>query len=125
MALIFHIVDLAAWDEARSIGLYEPPSLHTEGFIHFSTADQVLRVADNFYRSQPGLGLLVVDTDRLTSPLKWEAPAHPVTVEMPPGEGELFPHLYGPLNVDAATRVLDFPAEPDGTFRLPDDLLPS
>lgn len=123
MPTIFHIISAAAWEEARSIGLYAPESLRAEGFIHFSTADQVVRVANSFYRGEPNLVLLVVDTDRLTSRLKWEAPIHPNQsspgADMPVIE-EQFPHLYGPLNLDAVTRVLDFTPGADGTFTMPD-----
>lgn len=117
--MIYHITSLLNWEQARAIGLYEPDSLRREGFIHFSTAAQVERVANSFYRGQPGLVLLVIDTTRLRSPLKWEDPAHPAPTDEPP-TGEQFPHLYGPLNVDAVVRVLDFPADADGGFHLPD-----
>jgi uncharacterized protein (DUF952 family) len=121
MTTILHITSLAAWEEARAIGLYEVESLQAQGFIHFSTAEQCVRVADSYYRGQRGLVLLVVDTERLTSPLKWEAPIAPAnSAEMNPNEGEQFPHLYGPLNVDAVIKVLDFPPrDEDGTFALP------
>lgn len=121
--LILHITNSAAWDEARMIGLYRAASLDSEGFIHCSGPEQVLTVANNFYRGQTGLLLLMIDPARLSAPLKYEPPAHPTGhSEQPDPEVEeaLFPHLYGPLNVDAVVRVLDFPPRPDGTFALPE-----
>ena len=117
--MIYHITSLLEWEQGRAIGLYAPESLRREGFIHFSTAAQVERVANSFYRGQDGLVLLVVDTARLRSPLRWEAPAHPAPSDAPPTD-EQFPHLYGPLNVYAVVQVHDFPPDADGVFHLPD-----
>jgi uncharacterized protein (DUF952 family) len=121
MSLLLHIAPLREWEEARSIGVYTPASLRTEGFIHLSSTSQVINVANAFYRDQPNLVLLVIDSDKLTSELKWEAPAHPATTAdaPPPDPRSQFPHLYGPLNMDAVVRVLDFQPGPDGTFSLP------
>ncbi|MFO7321026.1 MAG: DUF952 domain-containing protein [Chloroflexota bacterium] len=117
MALILHITTVDAWDEARSIGLYKGDTLQTQGFIHFSRPDQILQVANNFYAGRNDLVLLVVDTKRLTSELRWEAPVHAGGNGPKADEAEdLYPHLYGPLNVDAVIRVVDFKPGPDGTF---------
>lgn len=122
MAIILHITTRAEWDAARSSGLYSAPSLRDEGFIHFSTARQVAGVANRFYRGRTGLVLLEVDTDRLTSPLKWEPPAHPGGEPVARDESdERFPHLYGPLAVDAVVRVRDYAAGADGAFVPPAD----
>jgi uncharacterized protein (DUF952 family) len=120
MMPILHLTRRADWDAAKLAGRYEAASLHSEGFIHFSTADQVVRVANAFYSGQSDLVLLVVDPERITADLRWEAPAHPgISPDAP--EGELFPHVYGPLNVNAVIRVIAFPPTNDGTFRLPDE----
>lgn len=104
---IYHITPRAAWDAAQSVGQYTAPSLESDGFIHFSRADQVNGVYQAFYRGQPGLVLLEVDTTRLSADLRWEPPAHPggaAPPSLPPAES-LFPHLYGPLNLDAVVAV--------------------
>ncbi|HMQ34809.1 MAG TPA: DUF952 domain-containing protein [Chloroflexaceae bacterium] len=109
MKPIFHITTVAAWEDARRAGAYTADSLATEGFIHLSTRAQLLWVADRFYRGQAGLVLLAVDPARLLAELRYE--------ESEPGQR--FPHLYGPLNLDAVVAAHPFPPEPDGTFRLP------
>jgi uncharacterized protein (DUF952 family) len=116
--LILHITNQPEWDAAQSAGQYEAPSLHSEGFIHFSTADQVVWVANAFYAGQNDLRLLIVDPERLSAELRWEDPAHP-GVRMDIVQSEVFPHLYGPLNLDAVLQVVPFPVGNDGTFRLP------
>ena len=97
---------------------YAPDSLRSEGFIHCSTPAQVIDTANRFYRGQDDLVVLHIDESRLTAELKYEASA------MAHGEaaGELFPHLYGKLNVEAVERVVELRCEADGTFQLPDGL---
>ena len=115
---ICHIAAREAWTEATRAGQYVAPSLAAEGFIHCSTAEQILPVARKFYGSQRGLVLLVIDPARLTSAMKWEAPADGL---YPPGvrAGSKFPHVYGPINVEAVVQVLDFEADANGEFTLP------
>jgi uncharacterized protein (DUF952 family) len=63
--------------------------------------------------------LLVIDPKRLSPELRWEPPAHPNhQADLPPSD-ELFPHLHGPLNLDAVVKVLDFEPEVDGKFSQP------
>jgi uncharacterized protein (DUF952 family) len=113
--MILHIAKRAEWDAAQARREYAPPSLSVEGFIHCSTPAQILDTANRFFRGQNDLAVLCIDPHRLAAPLRYEAPAM-AHDERP---SERFPHLYGPLNLDAVTQVLDFPCEPDGTFRLP------
>jgi len=97
---------------------YAPDSLRSEGFIHCSTLAQVIDTANRFYRGRQDLVVLCIEESRLTAELKYEAPA------MPRDEAadELFPHLYGELNVEAVERVVGLPCESDGSFQLPDGL---
>jgi uncharacterized protein (DUF952 family) len=120
MSLIVHIVSRYDWEDARAAGEYRAESLESQGFIHCSTPEQVTRVANAVYHGQTGLALLVIETDRLAAPLKFEPPVHPAAGRPETGSAELFPHLYGALNLDAVVRVVDFPPQPDGTFALPD-----
>ena len=118
---ILHITTRKAWIEATRTGAYSAPSLETEGFIHGSTLKQLLPVAGKFYRGQAGLVVLEIDPARLSSELKWEPPSGGGP---PPGvpEGEAFPHVYGPINLDAVIQVLDLEADHNGDFSLPPSL---
>ncbi|MEU6663182.1 DUF952 domain-containing protein [Streptomyces sp. NPDC046821] len=103
MTELLHITERALWDAAQPSGAYEMSTrgktLAEEGFIHCSLADQLQRVADFLYGGYKGpdeLVVLVIDSARVPSPIRFEAPE--------PG-GEEFPHIYGPLPVDAVTEV--------------------
>jgi uncharacterized protein (DUF952 family) len=109
--MILHIATRSQWKAAQAEGLYRGDTLATEGFIHASEPHQVLRSANKFFAGQQDLVLLCIDPARLTVELRYEEAA-----------GQLFPHLYGPLNLDAVTRVVDFPLNPDGTFTLPTEI---
>ena len=113
--MILHIVKRSEWDEAVRRGIYAPPTVSAEGIVHCSTIAQTLQTANRFFRGQEGLVLLCIDERLLTAALKYQPPA--ITHGERPSE--LFPHIHGPLNLDAVTHVVDFPCEPDGSFRLP------
>lgn len=108
--MILHITHRADWQTARVAGEYWPDSLDTEGFIHCSTPEQVLGPANEFYRGQTDLVLLVIDPAHLTQKLVYEDCYE---------SGTAFPHIYGPLNLDAVTAVVPFIPLADGTFELP------
>lgn len=107
-APIVHITTAAEWAAAQRDGAYRAPSLDTDGFIHLSRADQVVRVADAAFRGREDLVLLAVDPERLSAPVRWE----------PAEDGETFPHVYGPIEVAAVVAVVAFPEGPSG-FSLP------
>ncbi len=117
MHVIFHIIARDEWARAQTQGEYRAASLATDGFIHCSTRSQVVDTADNFFRGRTDLLLLCIDERRTSSPVKYEPPAGPAPHD--PAIDPLFPHLYGPLNLDAVLAVYDFPASADGAFRLP------
>lgn len=118
--LIYHITSTAAWDAARLTPAYRAESLESDGFIHFSTKDQIVRVADAVYAGRDDLVLLCVNPERLHAELKYEPPD--LSIPAAHYHGELFPHLYGALNVDSVVRVLAFPPGGDGRFSLPPEL---
>ncbi|MCA0456321.1 MAG: DUF952 domain-containing protein [Chloroflexi bacterium] len=120
MSTILHITSLPEWETALENGTYTAPSLAKEGFIHCSTREQVLPVANNFYRGQTNLVLLVMDTEQVQAPLKWEGPINPVTGQPEVGNDKLFPHIYGAINVEAVVKVVAFPPKADGSFELPE-----
>ena len=120
--MIYHITSRANWDEAQTSGRYCAPSLESEGFIHCSTRDQVLGVANEFYRGQTDLMLLCIDESLLRTPLAWEAPAHPKSSRAEQSaDDSVFPHIYGVLNLDAVIGAFDFNEARTG-FALPPNL---
>lgn len=112
--MILHIASRAEWDETQGRGEYAASSLKAEGFIHCSTENQVLAVANAFYRGRKDLVLLVIDESRLKPVLRWEAPAGSPAAGI--SESDSFPHIYGAINLQAVTAVVDFPPEADGSW---------
>ena len=109
--LIYHITSRTSWSAAQKSGEYSADSLMSQGFIHSSKLDQILRVAIAFYGNRHGLVILVIDPSKLKPEVRWEAGTDKTD--------ELFPHIYGHLNLEAVDRVLDFEPGPDGIFHLP------
>ena len=96
---ILHLTTRAEWEAARACRRYAPPSLAAEGFIHFSDAAQVARVAAARFAGVEDVVLLCVPVDRLDAPLRYETSD---------AGAERFPHLYGPLDVEAVARAVPF-----------------
>ena len=116
--MIFHITSSDAWADAQQRGDYRAESLETEGFIHCSTHSQVLPVAENYYKGQSGLILIVIESTLLSSALKWEPPSGG-TPPLGVPEGDLFPHIYGPINLNAVVKILDLETDSRDKFILP------
>lgn len=110
MAVIFHITTREVWEGATPVGSYRPEGFAAEGFIHCSTREQVVRVADARFRGQSGLVLLCIDTERVAAEIVYE------NLE---GGRELFPHIYGELSAGAVVEVLEFEPGADGRFSFP------
>ncbi len=116
--MIYHIATRQDWDDSQPRGAYHTASLDKEGFIHCSTATQVLHVGNAFYRGRNDLVLLLIDESKLAHELKWEAPAGPPASGI--SDSDKFPHVFGPINFSAIASVLDFVPDPvSGTFTLP------
>ncbi len=105
MPSIFHIVSVEAWPAAQAAGEYRGDTLATEGFIHCSRAEQVAAVANAFYAGRAHLALLRIDRALVTSEVRDEL-----------SDGDVFPHIYGPLNLDAIVEVMPFVLGTDGRF---------
>ena len=111
MPTIYKISSASAWREAERQGVYKgSPDDLRDGYIHFSTASQVPETARKHYFGQTGLFLIAVDADALGESLRWERSR----------TDELFPHLYGELDLAAVTAILDMRARSDGFHDIPE-----
>ncbi len=96
--MIYHVVTKSSWKQALQQEYYEAASLVTEGFIHLSKEEQVEGVLQRYYKNVPALLLLHVDESKLVAELKYE---------LSPSLNEMFPHLYGRLNLDAVIAITE------------------
>ena len=102
---IVHLCNRSAWRAALQIGEYRPPSLETEGFIHCSRPGQIVDVANRFYPGAWDLVLLWIDPQQVRAEIRWDAV-----------DEQVFPHIYGPLNLTAVLAVDEFCPGTDGVF---------
>ncbi len=111
MPAIYHACRAEEWAAAEQSGRYAG-SLQdrADGFIHFSTAEQLAGSLAKHRQGQAGLVLLAVDPARLGAALRWE----------PARGGQLFPHLYGDLPPAAVLSVRPLPLDADGRHLLPE-----
>ena len=93
--LIYHILLPETWEAIKDNSFYETESLADEGFIHCSYDDQLEGVLERYYSDADRVVVLSVDANRLTSPL----------VSEPSTNDEPYPHVYGPINLDAVVKA--------------------
>jgi release factor glutamine methyltransferase len=105
--LLVHICQRKEWLSAQEQGIYISYSFNREGFIHCSQPQQILQVANTFYRGVSELVLCWIDPGKVTSEIKWEVV-----------DEAIFPHIYGPINLDSVISVTDFIPDEDGTYRM-------
>jgi len=111
--VIYKICPEELWRAAQAAGSFEgAPVDLADGYIHFSTGAQVRETAARHFAGQAGLLLLAVDAAALGAELRWERSR----------AGDLFPHLYGTLPLNAVRRVEPVPLGPDGTHEFPPSL---
>lgn len=103
--VVYHIATVADWE--RREGDYRPEAWEAERFVHCSGADQLIGTANRLFSGRHDLVLLTIDSSLLGSPLVWEDSY---------GSGTEFPHVYGPIGLDAVVAVSEFPPGPDGRF---------
>lgn len=108
--LIYKICSVSLWQEAEQTGAFKgAPVDLADGFIHFSTASQVHETAAKHFAGQDHLLLVAVDEAKLGPALKYEISRG----------GQPFPHLYGPLSLDAVEWVEELQLGPDGNHLFP------
>ena len=108
---LYHITAKEEWSQCDHE--YLPTGFHKEGFIHCSYCEQIVGSANKFFHGQRNLVLLQINPAKITSSI--------VDENLEGGE-MMFPHIYGPLPVDAVVQEIDFPCENDGSFRLPQQI---
>ncbi len=94
---IYHVTTQNEWEQAKMNGEYKPAGFDTEGFIHCSIERQVPGVLDRFYKGQTGLIKLKIEKAKLQRPLLFE-----LATDL----DELFPHIYGALNLDSVVEEI-------------------
>jgi uncharacterized protein (DUF952 family) len=111
--MIYKICPAPAWREAERQGIYRGSADDLrDGFIHFSTAMQVVGTLAKHFAGQPDLFLIAVEADDLGDALSWE----------PSRGGDLFPHLYGELDPASAQSVTALTLRADGSHAVPEFL---
>ncbi|HEY1414667.1 MAG TPA: DUF952 domain-containing protein [Caulobacteraceae bacterium] len=109
MSRIYKILQRVVWEDAQSKGRFEGAGVDLQdGFIHFSTRSQAAETARRYFRDQPDLLILEVESDTLGEVLKWE----------PSRGGDLFPHLYASLACERVIAVHAAPLDDEGVPRL-------
>lgn len=110
--MIFKIVHAPEWRDAERAGAYEGSAKdRADGFLHFSTAKQLMGTLEKYYANERDLLLVAVDENLLGAALKYE----------PSRNNELFPHLYAPLPASAVKWAREIGRDANGGFLLPLD----
>jgi uncharacterized protein (DUF952 family) len=110
LSRIYKILSADEWRSAQAAGRFEGSAVDLQdGFIHFSTAAQAPETARRHFAGQADLVVLEVEADELGEALRWE----------PSRGGDLFPHLYAPLEAALVRRAAEAPPGPDGMPQLP------
>ncbi|WP_455273014.1 DUF952 domain-containing protein [Rhizobium herbae] len=110
-SIIYKIVPATLWQDARDSGEFKGAAIDlTDGFIHFSTADQAVETAARHFTGQDGLLLVAVDGERLGDKLVFETSRG----------GALFPHLYASLSFDAVLWEKPLPLDANGNHAFPE-----
>jgi len=96
---ILHLATAAEWQD-RTASEYQPAAAAVDGFIHCCTKEQIEGVVSRYYSDRSDLVLLTVATEDLTSALVWEDTS---------ASDQKFPHIYGPLNLEAVISAAPYP----------------
>jgi uncharacterized protein (DUF952 family) len=93
---IYHVTTLKEWEAAKIKNEYKPVNFEQDGFIHCSVEKQIPGVLDRFYKGQTGLVKLKIEKEKVQRPVLFE-----LAIDL----DELFPHIYGALNLDSVVEV--------------------
>ncbi|MFT5163103.1 MAG: hypothetical protein ACI9FJ_001688 [Alteromonadaceae bacterium] len=104
---IYLLGSQSEYDQSIIVGALERDSLYSEGFIHASPASQLNRVANKHYRDVVNPLLIMLDISKIDPQVKWE-----------PATGGLYPHIFGPVNIDAVAKIQQLSKGRDGSFTI-------
>ena len=110
---MYCITTLDKWNASKEKGEYLDKSLETEGFIHCSYPHQLLAVANKHFKGMENLIILCINPGQLKS--------RTIDEDLS-GLNEVYPHIYGPINIDAVVDVVDFQCDAHGDFILPESI---
>lgn len=112
---LLHITERANWSAALRTGEYRLSTRHVtleeQGYVHCSLPHQLRGVAERVYGDADDLVVLIIDSAKLPAPVRYEAPG--------PG-AESYPHIYGPVPIDAVDEVVEVMRDAAGRLILPD-----
>ena len=112
LEFIFKIIEKEEWQKAKQSGNYSGSANDIkDGYIHFSEEDQVPQTLKKHYQNQENLFLLKVNAFRLEN-LLWEQASN----------GDMYPHLYSPLDINTVVAEFELSLNEDGTHELPEIL---
>lgn len=110
-SVVYKIVPESLWSAARAEGVFRGAAIDLQdGYIHFSTAAQARETAARHFAGQTGLLLVAIDATALGEALRFE----------PSRGGDLFPHLYAQLPLDAVIWEKPLPLGEDGLHQFPE-----
>lgn len=95
--VIYHLTTVDEWERALDRGVYMPDAFEKEGFIHCSNENQLEGVIQRHFPNHTNLVKLVIDPSRVLQPIKYELNA---------SKQDEYPHIYGPLNLEAVTQII-------------------
>ena len=110
-ATIYKLCERPLWEDAQQRGVFAGAGADLrDGFIHFSTSSQVRETAAKHFAAVADLVLIAVDAHALANALRWE----------PSRGGDLFPHLYGELPLEAVLWTRAVPRDARGRHVFPE-----
>ncbi len=113
--LIYKIFRAEEWDALLEAGQTRGAPIDlADGYIHFSTGEQVAETCARYFAGVEGLVLAVIDSEDFGDAMKWE----------PSRGGALFPHLYRKLRLCDVLWHKPLPLGPDGRHVFPEGVLP-
>lgn len=112
--IILHTTSKDSWEQNARKDYYGEFSMQSCGFIHCSTFETVLDVANSIFSDSGQVLLVCIDTDKVKPEIKWENSKN---------SGILFPHIYGLLNLNAVVGVFEFNKDINNLFYLSDEIL--